>query len=100
MGSTRCAASPTRSTTSRWHWPRTWAVRAARLRRRARRHPDGTGREHGQYALRGFADALDDIPMALAENSGLSPISTLSELKSRQIKESIPSLGVDCKQSG
>jgi len=53
-----------------------------------------------QYALRGFADALDDIPMALAENSGLSPISTLSELKSRQIKESIPSLGVDCKQSG
>merc|ERR1719163_1240973 len=53
-----------------------------------------------QYALCGFADALDDIPMALAENSGLSPISTLSELKSRQIKESIPSLGVDCKQSG
>merc|ERR1711998_591289 len=27
-----------------------------------------------QYALRAFADALDDIPMALAENSGLSPI--------------------------
>merc|ERR1719326_1530263 len=53
-----------------------------------------------QYAIRGFADALDDIPMALAQNSGLSPISTLSELKSRQIKESIPSLGVDCKQSG
>ena len=27
-----------------------------------------------QYAIRAFADALDDIPMALAENSGLSPI--------------------------
>merc|ERR1712100_379765 len=53
-----------------------------------------------QYALRGFADALDDIPMALAENSGLSPITTLSELKSRQLKENAPHLGVDCKQAG
>jgi len=53
-----------------------------------------------QYALRGFADALDDIPMALAENSGLSPITTLSELKSRQVKEGISRLGVDCKQTG
>jgi len=53
-----------------------------------------------QYALRAFADALDDVPMALAENSGLSPITTLSELKSRQIKEGAPQLGVDCKQAG
>merc|ERR1719324_96631 len=53
-----------------------------------------------QYALRAFADALDDVPMALAENSGLSPITTLSELKSRQIKEGAPQLGVDCKQVG
>lgn len=30
-----------------------------------------------QYAIRAFADALDDVPMALAENSGLSPISEL-----------------------
>ena len=25
-----------------------------------------------QYAIQAFADALDDVPMALAENSGLS----------------------------
>merc|ERR1712032_903266 len=27
-----------------------------------------------QYAIRAFADALDDIPLALAENSGLDPM--------------------------
>ena len=33
-------------------------------------------RESGieQYAIRAFADALEDTPMALAQNSGLSPI--------------------------
>merc|ERR1712100_966528 len=40
-----------------------------------------------QYALRAFADALEDIPMALAENSGLSPITQLSAVKSRQVVE-------------
>ena len=50
-----------------------------------------------QYALRAFADALDDIPMALAENSGFSPISQLSAVKSRQVTESNPHLGIDCK---
>ena len=50
-----------------------------------------------QYALRAFADALDDIPMALAENSGLSPIAELSGVKSRQVMEGNPHLGVDCK---
>ena len=39
-----------------------------------------------QYAIRAFADALDAIPMALAENSGLQPIETLSAVKSQQIK--------------
>lgn len=39
-----------------------------------------------QYAIRAFADALDSIPMALAENSGLQPIETLSAVKSQQIK--------------
>ena len=48
-----------------------------------------------QYAIRGFAAALDDVPMALAENAGMNPIQTLSELKSRQLKEGITSLGVD-----
>ena len=57
-----------------------------------------TGTE--QYALRAFADALDDIPMALAENSGLSPISQLSSVKSRQVTEGNPHLGIDCKGAG
>lgn len=39
-----------------------------------------------QYAIRAFADALDAVPMALAENSGLQPIETLNAVKSQQIK--------------
>jgi len=53
-----------------------------------------------QYAMRSFADALESIPLALAENSGLPPIQTVAELKSRQIKEDNARLGVDCLQSG
>ena len=55
-----------------------------------------TGTE--QYAIRAFADALDDIPMALAENSGLSPITELSAVKAAQLHERNPHLGVDCHQ--
>ncbi|CAK5024693.1 unnamed protein product [Meloidogyne enterolobii] len=39
-----------------------------------------------QYAYQAFADALESIPAALAENSGLPPIETLTELKARQIQ--------------
>ena len=53
-----------------------------------------------QYAMRAFADALDAVPMALAENSGLSPIETLAAIKSRQVREKNSRLGVDCMQSG
>lgn len=53
-----------------------------------------------QYAFRAFSVALENIPLALAENSGLHPIETLSELKARQISEKCPSLGVDCMLSG
>ena len=53
-----------------------------------------------QYAVRAFADALDDIPMALAENAGLQPIVEVSNIKSRQIEEGNPRLGVDCNQIG
>ena len=53
-----------------------------------------------QYAMRAFADALDSVPMALAENSGLSPIETLASIKSRQVREKNSRLGVDCMQSG
>jgi len=53
-----------------------------------------------QYAMRAFATALDNIPMALAENSGLSPIETLAAIKSRQVRENNSRLGVDCMQTG
>ncbi|KAI0768008.1 chaperonin Cpn60/TCP-1 family [Trametes elegans] len=53
-----------------------------------------------QYAMRAFASALDAIPLALAENSGLSPIETLAEVKSRQVKEGNPTLGIDCLGKG
>jgi T-complex protein 1 subunit epsilon len=53
-----------------------------------------------QYAIRAFADALDDIPMALAENSGLSPINEVTTVKSRQLAEGNPRLGIDCNQLG
>ncbi len=35
--------------------------------------------------MRAFSDALDVIPLALAENSGLAPIESLTEVKSRQV---------------
>lgn len=53
-----------------------------------------------QYAMRAFATALDSIPLALAENSGLSPIDTLADVKSRQVTENNPRLGIDCLGKG
>lgn len=53
-----------------------------------------------QYAMRSFASALDAIPLALAENSGLSPIETLAEVKSRQALENNSRLGIDCVFKG
>uniref|UniRef100_A0A9I3BDM3 T-complex protein 1 subunit epsilon n=1 Tax=Anopheles coluzzii TaxID=1518534 RepID=A0A9I3BDM3_ANOCL len=53
-----------------------------------------------QYAFRAFSVALESIPLALAENSGLSPIETLSELKARQGTENSSTFGVDCMLTG
>ncbi|KAJ1561935.1 T-complex protein 1 subunit epsilon [Nowakowskiella sp. JEL0078] len=53
-----------------------------------------------QYAMRSFASALDAIPLALAENSGFSPIETLAEVKSRQATELNSRLGIDCNNIG
>eukprot|EP00526_Cylindrotheca_closterium_P028827 CAMPEP_0113647922 /NCGR_PEP_ID=MMETSP0017_2-20120614/25394_1 /TAXON_ID=2856 /ORGANISM="Cylindrotheca closterium" /LENGTH=521 /DNA_ID=CAMNT_0000560061 /DNA_START=60 /DNA_END=1621 /DNA_ORIENTATION=+ /assembly_acc=CAM_ASM_000147 len=47
-----------------------------------------------QYAIRAFGDALEDIPMALAENAGLSPIAEVAAIKSRQVKENNPTIGL------
>ncbi|MFS8005784.1 putative groEL-like equatorial domain superfamily [Helianthus anomalus] len=38
------------------------------------------------YAIRASIDALDSIPMALEENSGLQPMETLYAMKAQQIK--------------
>ncbi|MGC6488301.1 MAG: TCP-1/cpn60 chaperonin family protein [Planctomycetota bacterium] len=39
-------------------------------------------------------------PPLQAENSGLSPIAALSQVKARQVAENNPVLGVDCLQRG
>ncbi len=36
-----------------------------------------------QYCFRAFAEALEVIPFTLAENAGLNPISTVTELRNR-----------------
>ncbi|KAG0258173.1 T-complex protein 1 subunit epsilon [Actinomortierella ambigua] len=53
-----------------------------------------------QYAMRAFAEALEAVPLALAENSGLPPIETLAEIKARQVTENNTRLGVDCLYKG
>lgn len=53
-----------------------------------------------QYAFNAFAEALEAVPMALAENSGLSPVDTLTEIKARQLAENNSSLGIDCLNRG
>lgn len=53
-----------------------------------------------QYAIRAFADALIEIPMALAENSGLYSLKAVSEAKAKQVETKEPFYGVDCMQDG
>jgi T-complex protein 1 subunit epsilon len=53
-----------------------------------------------QYAVRAFADALEEIPMTLAENSGFNAIEYVSELKKKQIEDQNPFIGVDAMSKG
>lgn len=53
-----------------------------------------------QYAMRAFADALETIPLSLAENSGMNPIQTMTEVRAKQLKENNPALGIDCLHKG
>uniref|UniRef100_A0A8C4WZH5 Chaperonin containing TCP1, subunit 5 (epsilon) n=1 Tax=Eptatretus burgeri TaxID=7764 RepID=A0A8C4WZH5_EPTBU len=53
-----------------------------------------------QYAMRAFADSLEVVPMALAENAGLNSIQTLAAIRAQQLKESKPWLGIDCMNKG
>ena len=38
------------------------------------------------YCVRAFAEALEIIPYTLAENAGLNPIATVTELRNRHAK--------------
>lgn len=49
-----------------------------------------------QYAFRAFSQALDVIPMSLAENSGYNPIEELTKVKAAQVSNKSPHLGIDC----
>ena len=53
-----------------------------------------------QYAVRAFADALEDIPMALAENAGKNALKCLTVAKAKQTEKSEPFYGVDCTNMG
>jgi T-complex protein 1 subunit epsilon len=68
---------------------------ALEISKRANEHVGATA-----LAIAGFAEALESIPIALAENSGLSPIQSLALIKSQQIATGNPHLGVDCNQKG
>jgi T-complex protein 1 subunit epsilon len=49
-----------------------------------------------QYAIRAFGEALEQIPLALADNSGFAKLDALAECKRRQIGEKNPRIGVNC----
>lgn len=53
-----------------------------------------------QYAFRAFSQALDIIPMSLAENSGYNPIEEVTKLKAEQVEKKNSHLGIDCLGSG
>merc|ERR1711957_1086155 len=53
-----------------------------------------------QYSMKGFAQALDVIPMVLSENSGLSSIAETARTKALQQTQNNPWHGVDCMQTG
>ena len=53
-----------------------------------------------QYALRAYADALEVIPTALAENSGLNAIDAVTALKKEMLESRQTHLGIDCLNIG
>ena len=50
--------------------------------------------------MRAFADALEEIPLTLAENSGYNPIEYVSKLREEQVNEDNPFIGVDAMHKG
>ena len=50
--------------------------------------------------MKAFADALEQIPMALAENSGHSALKVLNQARYNQIEKKESVFGIDCMMSG
>ena len=55
-----------------------------------------SGREH--YAVLAFADAIESIPITLAENGGMDVIDTLAGIRSKQLSGNNSWIGVDVKE--
>ena len=55
------------------------------------------GREH--FAVIAFADALESIPITLAENAGMDLIDTLISIRSSQSATKSPWIGVNVKET-
>jgi len=53
-----------------------------------------------QYSMRAFAKALDEIPMILAENSGLNAIGEMAAVKAKHVETKDSWHGVDCMMTG
>lgn len=49
-----------------------------------------------QYAIKAFADALEKIPLILAENSGMNSLKALAEAKNLQIEHNTNEFGIAC----
>jgi thermosome len=54
-----------------------------------------SGREH--FAVEAFAEALESIPLTLAENAGMDLIDTLTNIRSSQSTSKSPWIGVDVR---
>lgn len=52
-----------------------------------------------QYAIRGFADALEQICVVLADNTGIDAQKALSDAKSKQVKEDTHVYGIACMKA-
>lgn len=49
-----------------------------------------------QYAVRGFADALEQILVILSDNTGVDAMQSLSEARTKQIEQNTHVFGIDC----
>lgn len=47
----------------------------------------------GAVPMHAFAEGLVGIPMELMENRGMKPIQTMTEVRTRHVKEVNPALG-------